>query len=77
MESDESLDLGRKVDKIFEMLMDLQPIIKKLEDFGVVKVLEEKVEKLEREIEKENGSKLRQILLLWASWRRKGSHTRN
>ena len=54
MEENMALDMGQKVDKIFEMLMDLQPVIKKLEklDLGSVKVIEEKVERLDGELEK-------------------------
>ncbi len=72
MESDEILDLGRKVDKIFEMLMDLQPIIKKLEDFGVVKVLEEKVEKLGRNMEKVKREQIASNIVIVGVLEKKG-----
>jgi len=49
---EKALDQGQKVDKIFEMLTELQPIIKKLEDLGVIKEIEDKVERLDGELEK-------------------------
>ena len=49
---EKALDQGEKVDKIFEMLTELQPNMRKLEDLGVIKEIEDKVERLDGELEK-------------------------